>query len=82
MSELAKQLIEKEKRERTGKLDLGRCGLTDLNDIPELFELEWLKELILCNRWWDYEKREWIKSRNKGHDKKMKATFFFLTGRK
>jgi len=65
MSELAKQLIEKEKQERTGKLDLGRCELTDLNAIPELFELEWLKELILSNEWWDYEKREWIDSQNK-----------------
>ncbi|MFM9951492.1 MAG: COR domain-containing protein [Saprospiraceae bacterium] len=66
MSELAKQLIEKEKQERTGKLDLGRCGLTDLNDIPELFELEWLEELILSNQWWDEKKRKWVESQNKG----------------
>ena len=71
MSELAKQLIEKDKQERTGKLDLGRCGLTDLNDIPELFELEWLEELILSNRGWDGEKREWFKSQNKGPDNRL-----------
>jgi len=32
MSDLAKQLIEKEKQKKTGKLDLGYCGL---KDIPE-----------------------------------------------
>ena len=73
MSELAKQLIKQEKQERTGKLDLGRCGLTDLNDIPELFELEWLKELILSNRWVDYEKKEWIESQNKGGKNQLSA---------
>jgi len=35
MSELALQLIEKEKQERTGKLDLGYCSLTDM--ATELF---------------------------------------------
>jgi len=29
MSDLAQQLIEREKRERTGYLDLGNCGLTE-----------------------------------------------------
>lgn len=29
--ELALQLIAKEKQERTGKLDLGNCGLTELS---------------------------------------------------
>lgn len=37
MSELALQLIEKEKLDRTGKLDLGNCGLTYFP--KELFEL-------------------------------------------
>ncbi len=40
MSELAKQLIEKEKRERTGKLDLVNMGLTAMP--VELTELTWL----------------------------------------
>lgn len=43
MSELALQLIAKEKKQRTGKLDLGNCGLTDFPE--ELFELDWLEEL-------------------------------------
>ena len=48
MTELAQQLIEKEKRERTGYLDLGNCGLTEM---PDLSELEWLETLILSNEW-------------------------------
>ena len=67
MSDLARQLIEKEKKERTGKLDLGNCGLTDLEkEVPELFELAWLEELILSNSYWDYEKKRKVRSKNKG----------------
>ncbi|MFK8005820.1 MAG: COR domain-containing protein, partial [Saprospiraceae bacterium] len=64
MSELALELIEKEKIERTGKLDLGYCGLTELP--KELFELVWLEELSLCNRYYDYKQRKWIDSLNSG----------------
>lgn len=46
MSEKARRLIEKEKNERTGKLNLGNCNLTDLEEeIPELFDLDWLEDL-------------------------------------
>lgn len=61
MSELAKALIAKEKHEKTGYLDLGRCGLTDL---PNLLDLEWLQTLILSNEWWDWEKKAWLQSQN------------------
>ncbi|MBW8323393.1 MAG: leucine-rich repeat domain-containing protein [Prolixibacteraceae bacterium] len=64
MSELALQLIEKEKRERTGKLDLGNCGLTDFPE--ELFELEFLEELTLSNDYPDYKKGKWVDSPNSG----------------
>lgn len=30
MTELAQQLIEREKRERSGYLEIGNCGLTEL----------------------------------------------------
>ncbi|MBW2663253.1 MAG: hypothetical protein JRD93_14990, partial [Deltaproteobacteria bacterium] len=64
MSELAIKLIEKEKQERKGKLDLGKCGL---KAIPQkLFELIWLEELSLCNEIWDYNKTAWIHSTNLG----------------
>jgi internalin A len=58
------ELIAKEKKERTGKLDIGRCGLTELPD--ELFELEWLEELFISNRYWDIAQKSWIESENKG----------------
>jgi Leucine-rich repeat (LRR) protein len=64
MSELAIKLIEKEKQEKTGKLDLGNCGL---KTIPvKLFELIWLEELSLSNKIWDYNKEAWIQSPNSG----------------
>ena len=64
MSELALQLIEKEKRERTGKLDLGNCGLTDFP--KELFELDWLEELSFNDERKEFENDEWIDCQNKG----------------
>ena len=62
MSNLALKRIAKEKIEKTGKLDLGNCGLTELPD--ELFELVWLEELMLSNIY--YEQKNWIESQNKG----------------
>ncbi|MFA8434537.1 MAG: leucine-rich repeat domain-containing protein [Marinifilaceae bacterium] len=47
MSELALQLIEQEKRKRTGKLDLGNCGLSTIPE--ELFDLTNLQTLNLSN---------------------------------
>ncbi|MEZ4883679.1 MAG: hypothetical protein R3E32_02990 [Chitinophagales bacterium] len=57
---VALKLIANEKRRKTGKLNLGHCGLANLSkDIPTLFELEWLEELILTNgptsEYFDYE---------------------------
>jgi internalin A len=71
MSELALQLIEKEKRERTGKLDLGYCGLT--NFPKELFELEWLDELSFCNEYTDFEQNKLIISPNPGNRNYVRA---------
>ena len=69
MSRLALQLIAKEKRARTGKLDLGKCGLSSLPF--ELFELVWLEELILSNSFIEsdengFKKDYWEESINKG----------------
>ncbi|MDD5393022.1 MAG: COR domain-containing protein [Thiothrix sp.] len=65
MSELALQLIEKEKQERTGTLNISRCGLTE---IPEaVAELSWLKILIIENS--SHIKTEdgkWVENPNKG----------------
>ncbi|MEL7423344.1 MAG: leucine-rich repeat domain-containing protein [Bacteroidota bacterium] len=77
MTNLAQQIIEKEKRERTGYLDLGRCGLTQM---PDLSELEWLETLILSNEWQDTTLNEWIYSQNNGPRNLLantpKASFF------
>jgi len=54
MSDLALKLIEKERKEKTGKLDLGNCGLKVLP--KELFELIWLEELSLVSIYEDFEK--------------------------
>lgn len=37
------------------KLDLGYCGITDLNKIPQLFQCTHLTTLILSNKWWEFE---------------------------
>lgn len=44
----AKRLIAEAKEKKLTSLDLGNCGLTDLEkEVPELFELKHLKELSL-----------------------------------
>ncbi|MCB9089660.1 MAG: leucine-rich repeat domain-containing protein [Calditrichae bacterium] len=67
----AKQLIQKCRETRDPYLDLGQCGITDLNDLPELFECSHLETLILSNRWRDYDKRTWINSSNTGPKNKL-----------
>lgn len=66
MSEIAKKLIAKNLKKKEKLLDLGKCGLTDLNAVPELFDCEHLEILILSDSSYDfggdYEKREYYKS--------------------
>jgi len=65
MSELARALIAQEKKDKTGILDLGNCGLTNLElEVPELFELVDLEELTISNRYNKSEKRKIIRSNN------------------
>ena len=63
MTELAQQLIEKERETRSGYLDLGKCGLRKM---PDLSDMDWLETLILSNEWWDWEQRTWGYSPNTG----------------
>ena len=63
-SDLALQLIAQEKKARTGRLDLGNCGLTQIP--PELFDLEWLEWLNLGHGWLDGEEQVWQDSPNTG----------------
>ena len=60
----AQKLIQQEKKEKTGKLDLGNCGLTKIPD--EIFELTWLEELSFCNEICDIEKGKVRESNNEG----------------
>ena len=78
MTDQAKQLIEREKQEQTGYLDLGRCSLTEM---PDLSGLEWLDTLILANEWWEgVGQQDKIKSSNRGprnlFRKAPKSSFF------
>ncbi len=63
MSKLAQQLIEREKRKRTGYLNLGNCGLTEM---PDLSELEGLETLILSNWYLDQEQQKVVVAPNMG----------------
>ncbi len=68
MSEIAKKLIVKNLKKKEKFLDLGKCGLTDLNTVPELFDCEHLETLILSDTYYDfgvdYEIQEYYRSAN------------------
>jgi internalin A len=53
MSEQVKQLIEENIRTQSKTLDLSNCGLTDLNEIPKLFECVWLESLSFLDGYLD-----------------------------
>ncbi|MCT4646814.1 MAG: leucine-rich repeat domain-containing protein [Carboxylicivirga sp.] len=65
---IAISLIEDCLKNNLKRLDLGNCGLKNLEVIPELFECTHIEELILSNEWADYENGKWKKwtSDNKG----------------
>jgi Leucine-rich repeat (LRR) protein len=91
MNELALQLIEENLRTQDPFLDLGNCGLTSLPNA--LFALTHLEALNLGAGYYDYEKQEWIETKNrKGWNEltsnkleqlsqipKLKALFLFRT---
>jgi Leucine-rich repeat (LRR) protein len=68
MTEIAKKLIAKNLKKKEKFLDLGKCGLTDLNAVPELFDCEHLETLILSDNYddfgVDYEIQEYYRSAN------------------
>jgi len=67
----ARALIKKCRETQNSYLDLGNCGITDLNDLPELFECTHLETLILSNGWRDVDKIRWIQSDNTGPGNKI-----------
>jgi internalin A len=64
----ALELIEREKTERTGHLDISYTRLTEL---PDLSELIWLKTLIVSNLWGEYQENTWLESRDTTHPNKI-----------
>jgi internalin A len=64
MPELALQLIAKEKKEKTGILDLGNCGLEYIPE--EVFSMHWLEVLSFVPDYWHPEKKQWVTTTNKG----------------
>lgn len=71
---LALSLIKREASEKTGKLDLGNCGLTYVPN--EVYELTHLTALNLCSKYWDFEMESWVESSNKGEENDL----YFLGG--
>ncbi len=64
MSELALELIAKEKQERTGTLNISFCGLTEIP--AEVAEMIWLHTLIIGNPSYIRLTREWVENPNQG----------------
>ncbi|MGH1386616.1 hypothetical protein, partial [Kordia sp.] len=62
----AKKLIKECLESQTTYLDLGNCGITNLGDIPELFECTHIETLILSNKWYDTTKKKMVYSKNQG----------------
>ena len=65
----ARELIKKCKDTQNPYLDLGKCGITDLEEIPELFECTHLETLILSTKWLDG--KNWRRSNNIGKDNRI-----------
>lgn len=63
-NELALKLIEKAKKKKATRLDLGRTGLTELPE--ELFDLTQLEELIIADEHWSEADQRKIMSANDG----------------
>ncbi|RLJ73661.1 leucine-rich repeat domain-containing protein [Pedobacter alluvionis] len=58
-SEIAYQLIMECLYDGAKVLDLGNCGITSLEDLPDLFRCTHLEELILSNQWALFEGGRW-----------------------
>ena len=70
---LAKQLIKECQDTQNPYLEIGKCGITDLNHLPELFECTHIEKLILSNEWWDSINRKREYSKNIGKENKINS---------
>jgi internalin A len=48
-------------------LDLGKCSLTNLYEVPELFNCEHLETLILSNEWAEFENGKWKRKESENY---------------
>jgi|GEM_PF-542014 len=66
--ELARELVKECQQSKRKDLDLGNCGIADLNDLPELFDCVHLEALNLSNRWPERKNGtvKWLDSVNEG----------------
>ncbi len=75
MSELARQLIAENKKNKSTILDLGKCGLTEVP--AEIGDCYWLETLILSNGWWKYDferaRETEKKSQNQGEPNQLQS---------
>ncbi|MGD1890815.1 MAG: COR domain-containing protein [Cyclobacteriaceae bacterium] len=55
MTDQAQKLIEECLESQSTYLDLGNCGITDLNELPELFACAHVETLILSNKWFEWK---------------------------
>ncbi|MHC4321230.1 MAG: leucine-rich repeat domain-containing protein, partial [Planctomycetota bacterium] len=78
----ARALIKECQESRNPYLDLGKCGITDLNDLSELFECNHLETLILSNSSWSFDERKEILSCNKGQNNKLDSIPFKISNLK
>ncbi|MBA3673339.1 MAG: leucine-rich repeat domain-containing protein [Chitinophagaceae bacterium] len=56
-----KSLVKENLKSQNKYLDIGRCNLTSLFEIKELFKNTHLETLIISNEWGEYEKGQWVR---------------------
>jgi len=67
----ARKLINNCEENQNSYLNLGKCGITNLEKLPELFDCNHLETLILSNEWWD--NKGYHKSNNSGENNKISS---------
>ena len=67
----ARQLIKECKKTQSPYLELGNCGIINLNDLPELFECTHLETLILSDSW--FVRSKLTDSQNNGQKNSIKS---------
>jgi len=67
----ARSLIRECLETKNTFLDIGNCGITDLNDLPELFECAHLETLVLGEYVYDTISKKWKPSKNNGRGNRL-----------